>query len=92
MFKLEKKQPKSENSPKFDAKKFGSNFLTSGAKKIFNRFWLVFTKAPILSHFDPEYHIQIKINALGYAMGGMLSQLTCKTSLDKVVTKANLDQ
>ena len=35
-----------------------------------------FTKAPILQHFDPECHIRIETDASGYAIGGVLSQLT----------------
>ena len=35
-----------------------------------------FTKAPILRHFDPECHIRIETDASGYAIGGVLSQLT----------------
>ena len=35
-----------------------------------------FTEAPILQHFDPECHIRIETNASGYAIGGVLSQLT----------------
>ena len=35
-----------------------------------------FIKAPILRHFDPECHIRIETDASGYAIGGVLSQLT----------------
>ncbi len=35
-----------------------------------------FVKAPILNHFDPERHIRIETDASGYAIGGILSQLT----------------
>ena len=35
-----------------------------------------FTEAPILRHFDPECHIRIETDASGYAIGGVLSQLT----------------
>ena len=51
-------------------------FLTSKAKKAFNRLRQAFTKVPILQHFDPECHIRIETNALGYAIGRVLSQLT----------------
>ena len=51
------------------------NFLTLNAKKAFNYLRLAFIKAPILQHFDPESYIRIKTDALGYAIGGMLSQL-----------------
>ena len=52
-----KKPSKSGNLPNFYAKKAGPSFLTPKAKTIFNYLWFVFTKAPILWHFDPEYHI-----------------------------------
>ena len=51
-------------------------FLISKAKKAFNRLRQAFTKASILQHFDPECHIQIKTDASGYTIGGVLSQLT----------------
>ena len=51
-------------------------FLTSSAREAFNQLKQAFTKAPILRHFDPECHIQIEIDASGYAIGGVLSQLT----------------
>ncbi len=35
-----------------------------------------FVEAPILNHFDLERHIRIEIDALGYAIGKILSQLT----------------
>ena len=51
-------------------------FLTLDARKAFNQLRQAFTKAPILQHFDPECHIRIETNASGYAIGGVLSQLT----------------
>ena len=51
-------------------------FLTLGTREAFNQLKQAFTKAPILRHFDPEYHIWIEINLSGYAIGGVLSQLT----------------
>ena len=35
-----------------------------------------FVEAPILNHFDPKRHIQIEMDALGYTIGEILSQLT----------------
>ena len=40
----------------------------------------MFTKAPILRHFDPEHHIWIKTDNSGYAIGGVLSHMTSETS------------
>ena len=51
-------------------------FLTSKTKEAFNRLRQALTKVPILRHFDPEYHIQIETDLSGYAIGGVLSQLT----------------
>ena len=51
------------------------NFLTLDAKKAFDYLRLAFIEAPILRHFDLESHIQIEINASGYAIGEVLSQL-----------------
>ncbi len=39
------------------ANSFGADFLTSEAKKAFIHLQKDFTKAPILRHFDLEYHI-----------------------------------
>ena len=43
-------------------------------------------------NFDPECHIQIKTDASGYSIGGVLSQLAPETSPDGVVTKTDLGQ
>ena len=51
-------------------------FLTSDTREAFNQLKQAFTKAPILQHFDPECHIQIKTNVSGYTIEGVLSQLT----------------
>ena len=53
-----------------------SDFLTSRAKLIFTKLRQAFFKAPILHHFDLKRHIRIETNASGYAIGGVLSQLT----------------
>ena len=83
---------KSGNSPNFGAIEVGPSFLTPDAREAFNRLRLAFIEAPILWHFDPECHIWIETDALGYAIGGMLSQLASGTSPDGVVTKADLSQ
>ena len=85
-----KKPSKSGNSPNFDAKEAGPNFLTPKARATFNRLQLAFTKAPILWHFEPKCHIWIETDTFGYAIGGVLSQLASETSPDEVVTKAEL--
>ncbi len=45
-------------------------------KKTFIYLWKAFTKALILCYFDLECHIRIMTNVLGYAIGGVLSQMT----------------
>ena len=87
-----KKPPKSGNSPNFGATGSGPSFLTPEARSAFNRLRLAFTEAPILRHFDPECHIWIETDALGYAIGGVLSQLAFGTSPNRVVTKTDLGQ
>ena len=87
-----KKPPKSGNSPNFNAKDTKPSFLTSKAKSAFNRLRLTFTKAPIFWHFDPECHIRIKTDVLGYIIGGMLRELASGTSPDGIVTKTDLGQ
>ena len=52
-----------------------TSFLTSKAKLAFTQLWQVFTKAPILCHFDLKCHIRIETNVSSYAIGGILSQL-----------------
>ena len=61
-------------------KMVGSDFLTPGAKLAFTELRQAFLKAPILHHFDPERHIRIETDASGYAIGGVLSQLTSDDS------------
>ena len=55
------------------------SFLTPDARWAFTQLRQAFTKAPILRHFVPERHIQIETDASGYAIGGILSQMTSKT-------------
>ena len=87
-----KNSSKSWNLPNFDATEFGPSFLTPKARSTFNHLWLAFTKAPILQHFDPKYHIYIKTDVLGYTIGGVLSQLTFATSPYEIVIKTDLSQ
>ncbi len=53
-----------------------TDFLTSEVKKAFINLQKVFTKALILKHFDPECYIGIETDTLGYAIGGILRQMT----------------
>ena len=66
---------KVQNSSK-SKKSVRSDFLTPGAKLAFAKLRQAFVKAPILHHFDPERHIRIETDVSGYAIGGVLSQLT----------------
>ena len=89
---MSKKPSKSGNLPNFDAKDSGPSFLTPKARVAFNCLWLTFTKALILRHFDPKWHIWIETDVSGYAIGNMLSQLASGTSPDGVITKTDLSQ
>ena len=51
-------------------------FLTANARQTFTQLREAFTKTPILSHFDPERYIRVKTDVSGYAISGVLSQLT----------------
>ena len=45
-----------------------TSYLTPIARLVFTKLRKVFTKAPILWHSDPEYHIQIETDVSGYAI------------------------
>ena len=51
-------------------------YLTPNARQAFTQLKQAFIKALIFWHFDPKCHIRIKIDASGYAIGGVLSQFT----------------
>ena len=57
-----------------------TDYLTPDTKQAFTQLRQVFTKAPILQHFNPEYHIRIETDASGYAISGVVSQLTLDNS------------
>ena len=70
-------------------------FLTPGAKEAFNELRQAFTEAPILRYFDPKCHIQIKTDVSGYAIGGVLSQLTSDQvtlNFESILTKSDFGQ
>ena len=46
----------------------GSDYITSGTKKIFNLLWYTFTHTLILQHFVPKWHIKIETDTLGHAI------------------------
>ena len=74
------KTSKSKNLSKSKKAVGSSDFLTLRAKLAFTKLRQVFLKAPILHHFDSERHIWIKTDVSGYAIGGVLSQLTLDDS------------
>ena len=53
-----------------------TDFLTFKAKKVFIYLQKAFTKALILRYLDPKCHFWIKINTIGYAICGILGQIT----------------
>ena len=74
-----RKTSKSKNPFKFK-KMVESDFLTSKARLAFTKLRQAFIKAPILYQFDSKHHIRVETNASGYAIGGVLSQLTSDDS------------
>ena len=88
--KSRKNLSKSENSSNFGAMEAKQSFLTPESRAAFNRLWLAFIKALILWYFDPECHIWIETDALGYGIGEILNQQISKTSPNGVVTKVDL--
>ena len=56
------------------------DFFNSGAKLVFTKLRQAFFKAPILHHFNPHRHIWIETDVSGYAIGGLLGQLTSDDS------------
>ena len=87
-----KKLSKSENLINFNATEDKPKFLTIDARTAFNCLRLVFIEVPILWHFDPECYIWIETDASGFAIGGVLNQLTSRTNPNGVVTKTDLSQ
>ena len=49
------------------------DYLTSKTMLTFTKLRKVFTKALVLQHFDPEWHIHIKTDVSGYAISRVLS-------------------
>ena len=70
----------SKNSSKSKMAVGASDFLTPGAKLAFTKLKQAFLKALILHPLNPERHIRIETDASGYAIGGVLSQLTSDDS------------
>ena len=66
---------KSKKLSKFK-KTLGLDFLTPETRLAFTKLRQAFVKAPIFYHFDLEHHIRVKTDVLGYAIGGVLNQLT----------------
>ncbi len=86
------KKPKLTKSKKSDLSKANSrtDFLTPEAKEAFIHLQKAFTKALILRYFDPECHIRIKTDALRYAIGGVLSQITSDQHYSNHMTHEDL--
>ncbi len=77
------KKSKSTKSKKSDLPKAkfakvnsGTDFLILEAKKAFIHLQKAFTKTPIFRHFNAKCHIRIETDGLGYAIGGVVSQIT----------------
>ena len=68
----------------------GMGFFTPKTRLAFTQLRQAFVKAPILYHFHPKSYIRNETDTSGYAIGGVLSQLSFGTRPDGVVTKADL--
>ena len=73
-----KKSIRAKKAEASRAKNLGQSntFLTADARKTFTKLSQAFIKVPILNHFISKHHIRIEMDASGYAIGGILSQLT----------------
>ncbi len=67
----------------------GTDFLTSETKIAFFNLQKAFIKASILYHLDLASHIQIETDVSGYAIGGILSQLTLDHSFSSHMISIN---
>ena len=65
-----KRSPRSKNLNR------ATDYLTRDARQAFTQLRQMFTKVLILWHFNPECHIRIETDVLGYAIDSVLSQLT----------------
>ena len=71
---FEKNDQKTSKSKKLSkSKKMESSFLTSGARLAFIKLRQAFVKALILYYFNLDCYIWIKMDTLGYAIGGVLT-------------------
>ncbi len=61
--------------PNFAKTNSGSDFLIFEVKEVFIHLRKAFNEVPIFNHFDQGCHIQIETDTLGYAIGGVLSQM-----------------
>ena len=68
----------------------GTGFFTPETRLAFIQLRQAFVKTPILYYLDPESHIWIETDALGYVIGGVLNQLSSRVRPDGVVTKDDL--
>ena len=69
------KSKKSKLKANFAKANFETDFFIPEAKKTFIYLQKAFTEALILRYFDPECHIWIKADVLGYVIGEILSQM-----------------
>ena len=83
---------KNDDFPKSRPEKAKTGFFTPKARLAFTQLRQAFVKAPILYHFDLKSQIRIKTDALGYAIGGILNQLSSRIRPDGVITEDNLGQ
>lgn len=86
-----KKSNLTKNSNFAKDNSFETDFLTSKAEKTFIHQRKTFIKTLILYHFEPESHIWIETEALGFAIGEILCQMVSDQSFSNHMTHKNLD-
>lgn len=73
-FFVKSKKPDLAKNLDFDS--FKADFVNLGAKKVFTYLKKAFIKTLLLHHLEPKHYIYIETNVLGYAISGILHQLT----------------
>lgn len=62
------------------------DFLTLKAQMVFIQLRKIFNKAPIISHFHKQRHIQIKTNVSSYTISRILRQMISDQQLSHFMT------
>ena len=91
-FKILIKSKNHDFSPNSRNSKVGISFFTLKARLVLTHLRNAFVEALIFYYFHPKCYIQIKTNASGYDISGVLSLLAFGTRPDGIVMKADFSQ